>query len=158
AVTWHGPGTSFDDDRWELYHVDEDFNENHDLAGEHPEKLEELKSLWWEEAERYKVLPLNDLQNRWAVRNPYSVAARRRWVFYPGIGRIPHDTAPDIRNRSYSITAEVTIPEGGAEGVLIAQGDSCGGYALYVKDGRLVHDYNFVGTHHVIAAPGLLTA
>ncbi|MGD9891091.1 MAG: sulfatase-like hydrolase/transferase [Dehalococcoidia bacterium] len=152
AVTWHRPGTSFDDDAWELYHLDDDVNECRDLAGEHPEKLRELIGRWWEEAERYQVLPLNDAQNRWAIRNPHSLAARRHWVFLPGIGRVPHDAAPDIKNRSYTITAEVEIPEGGAEGAIIAQGDSCGGYALYIKDGHLVHDYNFVGRHHVVTS------
>jgi len=152
AVTWHRPGTSFEDDRWELYHVDDDFSESRDLAAEHPEKLRELQDLWWSEAERNGVLPLNDALNRWAVRNPHSLTARRHWVFHPGIGRVPHDAAPDIKNRSYTITAEVEIPGAGAEGVIIAQGDSCGGYALYLKDGRLVHDYNFVGRHHVITS------
>jgi arylsulfatase len=152
AVTFHRPGTSFDGDVWELYHVAEDFNELTDLAGERPEKLEELVQLWWLEAEAYRVLPLNDTLDRWTVTNPHSIAARGRWVLYPESGRIPHDTAPDIKNRSYSITAEVEIPEGGAEGVLVAQGDSCGGYALYLEDGRLVHDYNFVGRHHVVSS------
>ncbi|MGI8970751.1 MAG: sulfatase/phosphatase domain-containing protein, partial [Dehalococcoidia bacterium] len=150
AVTWHRPGTAFDDDRWELYHVEEDFSECNDLAAELPEKLRQLVDLWWEEAEKYRVLPLNDGLDRWVVQNPHALAARRRWLLYPGSGRIPHATAPDIKNRSYSITAEVEVPEGGAEGVLIAQGDNCGGYALYLKDGHLVHDYNFVGRHHLV--------
>lgn len=149
AVTWHRPGTAFAEDRWELYHVAEDFSECHDLAGEQPEKLRELVELWWAEAERYKVLPLNDAVDRWVVRNPYSLAARRHWVLYPDSGRIPHAATPDIKNRSYRISAEVEL-SAGCEGVLIAQGDSCGGYALYVKDGHLVHDYNFVGRSHLI--------
>ncbi len=82
--------------------------------------------------------------------NPYGNRARRKFVLFAGMERLSTDAAPDMRNRSYSITAEVVIPAGGAEGVLVAHGDWCSGYALYLKDGRLVHDYNFVGTHHVV--------
>ena len=150
AVTWHQQGTLFEADQWELYHLDQDFNESHDLALEQPAKLQEMIARWWAEAGAYRVLPLNDTLARFVSRNPYSVASRRHWELRPGAGRIPRAAAPDIRNRSYSITAEVEIPEGGAEGALVAQGDWCGGYALYVKDGHLVHDYNFVNTHHLI--------
>ncbi|MEO6397015.1 MAG: arylsulfatase, partial [Tepidiformaceae bacterium] len=93
---------------------------------------------------------MNDTLSRFVSSNPYSVAAKTHWELRPGAGRIPRAAAPDIRNRSYSITAEVEIPEGGAEGVLVAQGDWCGGYALYVRDGLLVHDYNFVNRHYLV--------
>ncbi len=78
-----------------------------------------------------------------------SQTPNRNGLGLTGGGRIPQAAAPDIRNRSYRITAHVEIPEGGAEGVLIAQGDWCGGYALYLKDGHLIHDYNFVNRHYV---------
>jgi arylsulfatase len=150
AVTWHRPGTPFDADQWELYHLDKDFNELHDLGQEQPEKLTEMVGRWFAEAGAYKVLPMNDTIARFVSQNPYSVAARTHWELRPGSGRIPRAAAPDIRNRSYTITAEVEIPAGGAEGVLVAQGDWCGGYALYIRDGHLVHDYNFVNRHHVV--------
>ena len=150
AVTWHRPGTAFDADQWELYHLDQDFNELHDLGAEQPEKLTEMVGRWFAEAGAYKVLPLNDTLARFVSSNPYSVAAKTHWELRPGAGRIPRAAAPDIRNRSYSITAEAEIPEGGAEGVLVAQGDWCGGYALYVRDGLLVHDYNFVNRHYIV--------
>ncbi|MEP7214610.1 MAG: arylsulfatase [Anaerolineaceae bacterium] len=150
AVTWHQPGTAFDADQWELYHLDEDFNELHDLGAEQPEKLTEMVGRWFAEAGAHKVLPMNDTLARFVSSNPYSVASRRHWELRPGAGRIPRAAAPDIRNRSYSITAQVEIPDGGAEGALVAQGDWCGGYALYVRDGHLVHDYNFVNRHYLV--------
>jgi arylsulfatase len=150
AVTWHRTGTPFDDDQWELYHVDEDISECHDLAAEHPEKLRELVDTWWAEAGKYKVLPLDDRTNRWASANPHSLAARDNWVLYPGTTRLPGEVTPDIRNRSYAITAEAEIAEGGAEGVIVALGDSIGGFAFYIEGGHLVHDYNYLGDHHVV--------
>jgi arylsulfatase len=150
AVAWHQPRTSFDEDRWELYHVESDWSESRDRAALDPRKLAEMIERWWIEAGRHQVLPLREgTVALWSAGNPYGNRARRRFVLYPGIERLPTDAAPDVRNRSYSITAEVTIPEGGAEGVLVAHGDWCSGYALYLKDGHLIHDYNFVGTHHV---------
>jgi arylsulfatase A-like enzyme len=150
AVTWHRPGTSFDADQWELYHLDSDFNEMNDLAAEQPARLQEMVRRWFSEAGACQVLPMNDTLNRFVSSNPYSVAARRRWELLPGCGRIAQAAAPDIRNRSYRITAHVEMPAGGASGVLIAQGDWCGGYALYLQDGHLVHDYNFVNRHHIV--------
>ena len=150
AVTWHRPGTSFDADQWELYHLDSDFNEMNDLAAEQPARLQEMVRRWFSEAGACQVLPMNDTLNRFVSSNPYSVAARRHWELLPGCGRIAQAAAPDIRNRSYRITAHVEMPAGGASGVLIAQGDWCGGYALYLQDGHLVHDYNFVNRHHIV--------
>jgi arylsulfatase len=105
---------------------------------------------WFSEAGACQVLPMNDTLNRFVSSNPYSVASRRHWELKPGGGRIPQAAAPDLRNRSYRITAHVDIPAGGADGVLVAQGDWCGGYALYMQDGRLVHDYNFVNRHYIV--------
>ncbi|MEC9346649.1 MAG: arylsulfatase [Pseudomonadota bacterium] len=150
AVTWHEPKAEFDADAWELYHVDRDFNEVNDLAAAEPERLRAMVERWWSEAGRYKVLPLVGKANRWAVGTPHGVGRRRRQVYRPGGTRVPPMAAPDLRNRSYAITAELEIPAGGADGVLVAMGDWCGGYVLYVKDGHLHHDYNFVGKHHVV--------
>jgi hypothetical protein len=150
AVTWHRQGTPFDADQWELYHLEQDFNELHDLGPEQPEKLQEMIGRWFAEAGANKVLPLNDTLARFVSSNPYSVAARRHWELRPGAGRIPRAAAPDTRNRSYSIAAEVEIPASGAEGVLVAQGDWCGGYAMYIRDGHLIHDYNFLNQHYLV--------
>ncbi len=105
AVTWHNPRTAFDEDQWELYHVDEDFNEVSDLATEMPEKLREMIDRWWIEAGRYNVLPLIGQQNRFSVASPHGLGKRSRQVLLPGGQRIPGSAAPDLRNRSFSITA-----------------------------------------------------
>ncbi len=133
--------------RWELFNIDQDPCECHDLAAGHPEKLQELVGLWWEEAGRYQALPL---ENRNAVEiltteRPQLSKPRSRYVYYPGGAEVPESVAPNIRNRSYSIGVEVTIDTEEAEGVLFAQGSRFGGHALYIKDGKLKYVYNWVG-------------
>ena len=154
-VTYHGtqgaeydgvtdPTRPFDEDRWELYHVEEDFSEYRDLAGERPEKVRELEALWWAEAGRYQVLPLDYRGVLRIIGQPRPTAGRRRFVYFPGGAPIESAAAVNVKNRSHSITAEVVIPEGGAEGVLLADGGRFGGYSLYVKDGKLHYAYNFL--------------
>ena len=150
AVAFHPSGTPFDDDRWELYHLDRDFAEVHDLAAAEPAKLQWLIALWWAEAEAHQVLPLDD---RFGPRFVESArryhGPRQRFVFHPGVGHIPSDVAPDVRGRGYRIDVEVLL-DAGAQGVLIAHGDATSGYSLFVRNGRLVHDMNIGGQHHVI--------
>jgi arylsulfatase len=154
ASTYHGtqgmiydgvtdPDKHFDEDRWELYHVEQDFSEAHDLAAEYPEKVRELEAVWWAEAGKYDVLPLDARTIGRALGRPRP--RRKRFVYYPGAGTIEGAAAANIRNRSHSISAEVDIPPEGAEGVLIADGGRFGGYSLYVKDGKLSYAYNFLG-------------
>jgi arylsulfatase len=151
AVAFHQPGSSFDDDQWELYNLDEDFNENHDLAASQPEKLVELVGRWWSEAEKYKVLPLDDrFAERFAENAERHRGERTQYTFWKGMGHLPSEVAPDLRSRSYSIEATVVIPEGGAEGVLIAHGDATSGYSLFIRNGHLVHDLNIGGTHQIV--------
>lgn len=156
AVTYHSAKQdgNFDHDRWELYHVDTDFSECHDLADQQPEKLREMVERWWTEAGKYQVLPLDDRRNeRFIAERPRPNQNRTVFTYYPHTAMIPESTAADTRNRSFTITAEVDIPKGGAEGVLIAQGGRFGGYALYVQNQRLVYDYNFLGlTHHTVTS------
>jgi arylsulfatase len=160
AVAWHAPGTPFDADRWELYHLDEDFAENHDRAAAEPERLAQLQQLWWQEAEANQVLPLDDrFGARFAENAQRAQGARTRFVFHHGMGHLPSDVAPDLRARSYRIEAQVLIPEGGAEGVLVAHGDATSGYSLYLQGGHLVHDLNVGGVHQLLrsgrpVAPG----
>jgi arylsulfatase len=164
AVTYHGtegmiydgvtdPSKSFDEDRWELYHVEEDFSEAHDLAGEYPNKVRELEALWWAEAGRYDVLPLDARTLGRAAGRPRISGRRRRFVYYPGGASIEAAAAANVKNRSHSIVAEVEVPTGGAEGVLIADGGRFGGYSLYVKDGTLRYAYNYLGRNvvHVVS-------
>jgi arylsulfatase len=155
AVTYHewGSDGNFDDDKWELYHIDEDFSECHDLAEQHPEKLTEMVDLWWREAEKYQVLPLDDRTNeRFYIDKPPRDKNRKAFTYYPDTTKMPGSAAPPIRNRSHYIQAEVDIPEDGAEGVLMAHGGRFAGYALYIKDNRLVYDHNYLGIEHYIVA------
>jgi len=159
AVTYHGtegmiydgvtdPTKHFDEDRWELYHVEEDFSESRDLAAEYPEKVRELEALWWSEAGRYNVLPLDARSLGRGQGRPRISAKRERFVYYPGGAAIESAAAVNTKNRSHSITALAIIPEGGAEGVLVAHGGRFGGYSLYVKDRKLRYTYNLLGKAH----------
>ncbi len=132
----------FDDDIWELYNVREDFAEVHDLAGERPDKVKEMAELWWSEAERYQVLPLNntpafggDPRHR-----------RTRYEYFDGVGPIAEATAPNLKNRPWAIAAELQVPEGEVTGTIVAHGGHAGGYVLYVKDRRLHYTYNYVAS------------
>ncbi len=133
----------FDDDAWELYHVAEDFSEIHDVAAQRPEKLAELQALWWEEAERYQVLPLNN--QPWLSGDERF--RRERHVYYPGIGSLPQVIAPNLRDRPFQIAAELEVPAtGDVQGSVVAHGSHSGGYALYLAGRRLHYVYNFLGS------------
>jgi arylsulfatase A-like enzyme len=136
------PDKPFDEDAWELYHVAEDFSETSDRAADEPAKLAELIDLWWSEAERYQVLPLT---NR-PVQGRDHRYRRDRYEFRPGIGSLPEAVAPNLRNRAWRLFAELVVPEDGAGGVIAGQGGSTGGWAVYVRDGRLYYVHNHVGT------------
>jgi arylsulfatase len=131
---------------WELYSMADDPTESVDRAAEHPEKLRELIDIWWQEAERYKVLPLDgSMQARIATERPQTSAPRTRFVYYPDASVVPAFAAPPVYNRAHVIEADVDIPAGGAEGVLLAQGGDAGGYVFFMKDGELRFVYNYVG-------------
>jgi arylsulfatase len=152
AVTLHGGRMPwdfagvypFEDDVWELYHVAEDFTESNNLADEYPEKLEELKAAWEEEAWKYNVYPLYDnLQDRFANVASRYAPQRDEYVYYPpGAVRISEPYSPPVKNRSHSLTAYADISNEGASGVLVATGGIYGGYSMYVQDDRLVYEYN----------------
>lgn len=135
------------DYQWELYKVSEDFSEADNLAGKEPAKLKELQELFWTEAEKYNVLPIdNSKVERLDVTNrPSLTAGRDKFSFYPGLVRIPEGAAPDLKNKSYRIEAEVEIPKGGADGMLITHGGRFSGYGLYLLKGRPVFTYNLAG-------------
>ena len=153
AVAYHAPEKPFDDDQWELYHLDRDFSEIHDLAGIEPDRLESLKKAWWQEAEKHKVLPLDDrFGQRFADNAKRILGERRRFVFHQGVGHVPTDLAPDVRSRSYTIEAHVALTGQADRGVLIAHGDATTGYVLYMKDGHLVHDLNLGGEHDLVTS------
>ncbi|MGC8493026.1 MAG: arylsulfatase, partial [Syntrophobacteraceae bacterium] len=117
---------------WELYHVAEDFAENHDLAAQNRAKLIEMIAMWYVEAGKYKVLPIDSRGTlRFVAERPKVAADRMSCVFYPGTQGVPSNATASILNRPHSITADVEIPEGGAEGVLLSQGGSDGGWSFY---------------------------
>ncbi|MGJ4962871.1 sulfatase-like hydrolase/transferase [Bradyrhizobium sp. HKCCYLRH3061] len=153
AVAFHPSGTPFDNDKWELFHLTQDFSETHDLAAAEPERLAALVKLWWEQAEAHQVLPLDDrFGPRFADNAARFHGARTRFTFHAGMGHVPTDVAPDVRSRDYLIEAHVEIDAEGASGVLIAHGDATSGYSLYVKDGHLVHDLNIGGRHEIVSS------
>jgi arylsulfatase len=149
AATEHAPFVDtghFDTEPWQLFHVDEDRAEAHDLAAKYPDKLEALKQLWLSEAEKYNVLPLNDLglpafrELEFKVKPP----ATGRYVYYPGTTEVPEASAARTLGSSFKILAEVEFTAK-SEGIIVAQGSRFGGYAMFVKGGRLVFVYNFLG-------------
>ena len=151
AVTWHRPGSSFDDDTWELFNLNDDFNECYNLADAEPDRLADLVERWWAEARANQVLPLDDrFGERFAENAARHHAGRRRYVFSAGMGHLPSDVAPDLRSRSYTITARIEPFTEGTTGVLLAHGDATCGYSLFVADGHLVHDLNIGGTHQLV--------
>jgi len=153
AVAYHPPGTPFETDKWELFHLDRDFSEVDDLAGQEPQRLTEMIDLWWREAEKHQVLPLDDrFGPRFAENAARFHGARNHFVFHAGMGHVPTDVAPDVRSRSYSIEAHVEIEHEDTQGVLIAHGDATSGYSLYVRDGHLVHDLNIGGGHELVTS------
>jgi arylsulfatase len=141
------PPNTFDDVRWELYNIDKDFSEADDLAQQEPRKLRQLQDLFWAEAARNNVLPLDDRvigRVDFSVR-PGVTVGRTKFTYYPGTVRLPEMSAPAMKNRSYSIMAEAVIPKDGAEGVLLTQGGRFGGHGLFVQNGKLTYVYNLAG-------------
>jgi arylsulfatase A-like enzyme len=143
------PTYGIDDVRWELYHIDDDFSEADDLAAKEPQRLRRLQDLFWIEAAKNNVLPLDD---RVALRvnpltRPSVTAGRTKFTYYPGTVRLPEASAPAMKNCSYTITAETVIPQTGAEGMLLTQGGRFGGHALFVQGGKLVYVYSIAGEH-----------
>ena len=138
---------AFDDDIWELYDGSQDWSQAHDLAGEMPGKLHELQRLWLIEAVKYNVLPIDD---RGAERFNPDLAGRPQLItgssqlLFPGMKRLSENSVVSIKNKSFSVTAQITAPDK-AEGVIIAQGGHFGGWALYAKDGAARFVYNLLG-------------
>jgi len=137
---------NFDEDRWELYHVDEDRAESKDLAAQHPEKLQELIDVWFEEAEANMVLPLDDRNATQLLTNerPSAEPARDRYIYYPNTDPVPESVAVNVRGRSFKILANVEVGEEAA-GVIFAHGSRFGGHSLFLKERKLHYVYNFLG-------------
>ena len=154
AVTRHStpwvmvPLPPLEDDVWELYDTTTDWSQARDLAAELPDKLAELQELWLSEARKYNVLPLDDRRierfNSDLAGRPELVSGNTQ-TLYGGMGRLTESSVINIKNKSHAVTAEVVVPEAGAEGVIIAQGGAFAGWSLYVKDGRPRYCYNLLG-------------
>jgi len=150
---------AFDDDVWELYDTTKDWSQAKDLSKQMPEKLHDLQRLWLIEATRYKVLPLDDRMmekmNPDTAGRPVLIKGKTQ-ILFGGMGRLSENCVLSIKNKSHSVTAEIEVPEKGAEGVIIAQGANIGGWSLYAKNGKLKYCYNWGGFKHFMvesAAP-----
>ncbi|MGP0051621.1 MAG: arylsulfatase [Solirubrobacteraceae bacterium] len=139
--------SDFNADTWELYHVETDRAELHDLAAEEPDRLRELINLWFLEAGANGAFPLDDRSPMEILNTPRPqlTSPRNRYRYYAGVAEVPEAQAVNIRGRDYIVGVWVDIPSGGASGVLFAHGSHFGGHTLYVKDNRLHYVYNFVG-------------
>jgi hypothetical protein len=149
-----GGGVSVNDYKWELYDVTKDFSQANNLAAKEPKKLRELQELFWVEAAKYNVLPLDNSKiERMSVDNrPSLTRGRTKFTFYPGMVRIPEGTAPSILNKSFQVSAVMEIPVDGAEGVVITQGGRFNGWGLYLLAGKPVFHYNLMGIQRYTVA------
>ena len=157
------PRAAFADDRWELYDVEKDFSCADDLAAKYPEKLEELKALFLQEAVKYNVLPLDD--RVWERFNPAMAGrpdlmeGRTELTVYEGMKGLLENAFINVKNRSFVITADLEVPQANAEGVVIAQGGKMGGWSLYLKDGKPRFAYNWLAREtYKVSSPARLPA
>jgi len=167
AVTRHSnlfsAAQDWSEDVWELYDGSTDWSQAVNLADQYPEKLAELQQLFLIEAAKYNVFPLDDRRiqrlNPEIAGRPDLMGHRTSLTLYPGMIHLMENAVLNVKNKSYSVTAELEIPEGGAEGVIIAQGGRFGGWSLYAKDGKLTYCYNWLGKQrYTIAAAEPLPA
>jgi arylsulfatase len=147
----------FEQDEWELYHVAEDFSESTNLADQYPEKLEELKAMFDEEAWKYNVYPLyDDMIMRLAKQQSRLFGDQKEFVYYaPGAFRIAEKASAPVKDRSHDIVTEIDL-KGDEEGVIVCVGGMTGGFTMFIKDGRLYYDYNFLdGVYYTLKSPRL---
>ncbi|MCE9621517.1 MAG: arylsulfatase [Actinomycetia bacterium] len=155
ATTYHEPGHAYDDEEWELFHLDADFSECHNLASAHPDKLREMIDLWWSQAGEMGVLPLDDrtIELFGGTPRPGTPQARTRYDYLAPISHIPSDVCPPLGGRPWTLTISVTVGSPHVEGVLYARGSHNVGQTFFIKDNLLQFDYNALGTHFRATAP-----
>jgi arylsulfatase A-like enzyme len=157
-VPWQPIRTGFDPDKqkWELYDITHDFSQADDVAAANPQKLRELQDLWWSEAAKYNVLPLDwravERLNSELMGRPSLSGDRRTFTYYPGQVALPNDAAPRILNRSWTLTADIDVPESGVEGMIATHGGLVGGYGLCVREGKLTFVYNYLALERYTVA------
>jgi len=143
-------------DRWELYHVDEDFSEATDLAASNPKKLEELRALFEKEAIRNHVYPIDDRRverfDPSIAGRPDLMGPRTSLTLYEGMTGMMENAFINVKGRSYTVTAEIEVPSGGASGVIVAQAGRFGGWSMYMKGGHAHYVYNFGGLQRFTAS------
>jgi arylsulfatase A-like enzyme len=148
--------SELDGQKWELYHVEEDFAENQNVAAaDNRDKLIELIATWYVEAGKYGVMPIDGSGlARLIAEKPAAAPPRDNYTYLPNTQSVPFAAGPRVLNRPHSITATVEIPDGGAEGVLLSQGTAAGGYSLFLKDGKLHYVHNYLGRSlHRVTSP-----
>jgi arylsulfatase len=144
-----GKLTDVNDYNWELYHLTEDYSQNNDLAQKNPDKLKEMQALFLTEAAKYQVLPLDNTGfSRLLTPRPSAVAGKTVFTYTGPNENIPVGNAPSILDRDYTITADITVPQGEAEGMIVTLGGRFGGYGLYLLKGKPVFDYNLLDLKH----------
>jgi arylsulfatase len=155
ATTYHEPGHPYDLDEWELFHLDADFSECHDLSDEQPERLRDLVDVWWSEAGAMGVLPLDDrtIELFGAEVRPGTPHAGAVYTYLPPVSHVPADAAPLLGGRAWTIIAHVVVDDAQPRGVVYARGSHNVGHSFFVADGHLHFDYNALGTHHRASAP-----
>jgi arylsulfatase len=130
---------------WELYNLNEDFAETNNLAEKERGRLIAMIGMWYVEAGKYKVLPIDSRGTlRLGEARPQIAAGRKKYVYYPGTQMVPSNAAPRVVNAPHSVSVHANVPKGGAEGVLLSMGGNDGGFSFYVQDGRLTYGYNYV--------------
>jgi len=150
SIPWlNVPLPGFDQDRWELYHVAEDFSQSNDLAAKQPEKLKALQEVFTKEAIRNHVYPLDDRRverfNAAIAGRPDLIGDRKSLTLYEGMTGISENAFINVKGRPHTVTAEIDVPKAGADGVIIAQAGRFGGWSLYMKEGRIHEVYNYGG-------------
>ena len=147
---WQSTRGAFDPDKqkWELYNIDQDFSQANDIAQANPEKLRQMQDLWWVEAAKYNVLPLDWRGvirfNSELMGRPSLIAGRTKLTYFPGMVALPLGDAPPMLNKSWTITADIDVPDS-ANGMIVTEGGIQGGFGLYLRDGKPTFVYNFLG-------------
>ncbi|AYC32393.1 arylsulfatase [Pseudomonas cavernae] len=164
-VPWEAERAKLDIDKtkWELYNLNKDFTQANDLAAQHPDKLKALQDLWWAEASRLSVLPLDprgpERMSDQITGRPSLAAGRKSFVYDTPLVALPEGAAPDLKNKSFTITAEVEIPQEGASGMISTQGGFTAGWAFYLQQGKLVGAHNHIDfDHYRIVSTGTVPA
>jgi arylsulfatase len=148
---WQPTRTGFDIDKtkWELYNIEEDFSQADDLAAKHPDKLKALEELWWAEAARNNILPLDwrgvERMSDEVTGRPSLAAGRTSFIYETPLVGLPEGSAPNLKNKSFTITAEAEIPGSGANGMIFTQGGFTAGWGFYLQQGKLIGVHNYIG-------------